>query len=243
MLEALGLRVSGRLDNITAQLRSGRVTAICGPNGAGKSTLLSALAGLTAPSSGTVTFASQPLADISPQERARCIGYLPQSPEVAWNLSVRTLAALGRLPHRTPEAQNAAIVDDVLEALDLAALAERPLSTLSGGERARALLARVLVTQPQWILADEPLAALDLAHQRSLIRIFRALAQAGRGVVLVVHDLALAMNHADHVVVLDHGGIAAQGKPESALSEAVIARVWNLDARWLGDPGQRALAI
>lgn len=243
MLEALGLGFRGRLNNVTAQLRSGRVTAICGPNGAGKSTLLGALAGLIAPASGTVTLASQPLTDLTPQERARRIGYLPQSAEVAWNLSVRTLAALGRLPHRTPAAQDADIVDEVLGTLGLSALADRPLSTLSGGERARALLARVLATQPQWILADEPLAALDLAHQRGLIRNFRKLAQDGRGVVLVVHDLALAMNHADHVVVLDRGGIAAQGAPQAALSEEVIARVWNLDARWLGDPGHRALAF
>lgn len=243
MLEALGLTIPHRLHDVTAQLRSGRVTAICGPNGAGKSTLLATLAGLTIPASGTVTLTSQLLAELPPEDRACRIGYLPQAGEVAWNLSVRTLVGLGRLPHRTGSAENARIVAEVLAALDLEPLADRPLITLSGGERARALLARVIATQPQWILADEPLAALDLAHQRNLAHSFRTLAQAGRGVVLVVHDLALAMNHADHVIVLDQGKVAAQGRPEDALSEAVIAKVWNLRSRWLGEPGHRALAL
>lgn len=243
MLEALGLTIPHRLLDITAQLLAGRVTAIVGPNGAGKSTLLAALSGLIAPATGTVTLAGQPLAQIPPQERARRIGYLPQAGEVAWNLSVRTLVGLGRLPHRASPADNAEAVAQAIAAMHLEPLAERALSTLSGGERARALLARVLATGPHWILADEPLAALDLAHQQALIGMLRTLAKEGRGVVLVVHDLALAMNHADHVIVLDSGRLVAQGPPQQALSEAVIAKVWNLDARWLGEPGHKALAL
>ncbi|WP_298284390.1 ABC transporter ATP-binding protein [Novosphingobium sp.] len=243
MLEALRITVPHRLHEVTAQLRAGRVTAIVGPNGAGKSTLLATLAGLIAPASGTVTLRSHPVAQLNPDDRARRIGYLPQSGEVAWNLSVRTLAGLGRLPHRTSAAENAAVVADVLSALDLTAFADRPLTTLSGGERARAMLARVLATQPEWILADEPLAALDLSHQRNLATRFRSLAAEGKGVVLVVHDLALAMNHADHVIVLDQGRVAAQGAPETALSEAVIAKVWSLESHWLGTPGHMALAL
>jgi iron complex transport system ATP-binding protein len=243
MLEALGLTIPHRLHDVTAQLRAGRVTAIVGPNGAGKSTLLAALAGLIVPTTGTVTLASQPFAQLHPQERARRIGYLPQSGEVAWNLSVRTLVGLGRLPHRAGPAENATAVEQAIAAMQLEPLADRALSTLSGGERARALLARVLATQPHWILADEPLAALDLAHQQALIRRLRGLAREGRGVVLVVHDLALAMNHADHVVVLGDGRLVAQGKPEIALREQVIRAVWNLEGRWLGDPGRKALSL
>lgn len=243
MLEAMRITVPHRLYDVTAQLRAGRVTAIVGPNGAGKSTLLATLAGLIAPASGTVTLQSRLVAQLNSDDRARRIGYLPQSGEVAWNLSVRTLAGLGRLPHRTSAAENAAVVADVLSALDLTAFADRPLTTLSGGERARAMLARVLATQPEWILADEPLAALDLSHQRNLAMRFRSLAAEGKGVVLVVHDLALAMNYADHVIVLDQGRVAAQGTPEIALSEAVIAKVWNLDGHWLGNPGHMALAL
>lgn len=243
MLEALGLTVSNRLHEVTAQLRSGRVTAIVGPNGAGKSTLLATLAGLITPTTGTVTLASQPVAQMLPRERARRIGYLPQSGEVAWNLAVRTLVGLGRLPHRTSPAEDAAAAAQAIATMQLEPLAERALSTLSGGERARALLARVLATQPHWILADEPLAALDLAHQQSLIQRLRDLAQEGRGVILVVHDLALAMNHADHALVLDKGHLVAQGPPQEALSADTIAKVWNLKARWLGDPGHMALAL
>lgn len=243
MLEALGITIPGRLSGVTAQLHAGRLTAICGPNGAGKSTLLSALAGLIVPDSGTVTLLSKPLGQITPQERACRIGYLPQSAHVAWNISVRTLAGLGRMPHRTGDAENARAVDEALGLMQLEDMADRSLADLSGGERARALMARVLATQPQWILADEPLAALDLAHQQALAARLRALSAQGRGVVVVVHDLALAMNHADHVIVLDKGAVAATGAPVKALSERVIADVWGLQTQWVGEPGHRALVM
>jgi iron complex transport system ATP-binding protein len=178
-----------------------------------------------------------------PQERARRIGYLPQSGDVAWNLSVRTLVALGRLPHRASPAQDDEAIAQAIATMRLEPLADRALSTLSGGEKARALLARVLATQPQWILADEPLAALDLAHQQALIRRLKGLAREGRGVVLVVHDLALAMNHADHVIVLDSGQLIAQGSPQESLCEPVIAQVWRLEANWIGEAGHKALAL
>ncbi len=231
------LTVEGRLGGVTAALPPGRITAICGPNGAGKSTLLQCLAGLLKPDRGDVTLGGMPLPD--GRERARRIGYLPQVGEVAWDLSVAALAGLGRLPHRD---RGEAQVTAALAAVDMAALAERPVSTLSGGERARALLARVLAGEPDWILADEPLAALDLAHQLALLARLCDAARAGAGVVLVLHDLALAMNHADRVLVLDHGRLVADGPPAEALAESVIHAVWGVRARWLGEPGERALA-
>ena len=235
-LAARSLAVAQRLTDVAVSLEPGRITAICGPNGAGKSTLLQALAGLIEPDRGEVLLGDAALP--AGRERARRIGYLPQVGEVAWDLSVAALASLGRLPHRDRgEPQVAA----ALAALDLAHLAERPVSTLSGGERARALLARVLAGEPEWILADEPLAALDLAHQLALLARLREAAGRGAGVVLVLHDLALAMNHADRVVVLAHGAVAADGAPGEALSEETIARVWGVTARWLGEPGARAL--
>lgn len=224
------------LSGIEAVLRPGTVTAICGPNGAGKSTLLAALAGLIEPAGGTIELNGGRLP--RGRERARLLGYLPQAGEIAWDLSVAALARLGRLPHGDKgEAQVAA----ALAAVDMTAFADRPVSTLSGGEKARALLARVLAGEPQWILADEPLAALDLAHQLALLARLRTVAERGAGVVLVLHDLALAMNHADHVLVLDQGKLAAEGPPEQALSVEVIAQVWGVPARWLGEPGARAL--
>ena len=240
----LAVTLGGRhpaLHGVSAMLEPGRVTAICGPNGAGKSTLLSALAGLIAPDRGTVLLDGDSLAAMVPQARARAIGYLPQTGEVAWDVSVANLVALGRLPHGDGDGAGRRAVDAAIAALDLEMLAGRPVSQLSGGERARALLARVLAGEPRWVLADEPLAALDLAHQLALLARLAEAARAGAGVVLVLHDLALAMNHADRVIVLEKGRVAADGAPDEALSEAVIARVWGVSARWLGEPGARAL--
>jgi iron complex transport system ATP-binding protein len=177
-------------------------------------------------------------------ERARSVGYLPQSPEVAWDVSVETLVSLGLLPWRdapAPEAREA--VETAIIAMELDSLRHRPVSHLSGGERARALMARVLATRPMWLLADEPLANLDLAHGTGLMRRFHEQSLEGRGVILVLHDLATAMNHADRVLVLDKGRLVADAPPELALSEAVIERVWGVRARWLGEPGARALSL
>ena len=233
------------LAGVDCTLRAGEVTAILGPNGAGKSTLLAALAGLIAPSSGEVTLADEPLMQVAAIERARRIGFLPQSGDVAWNLSVRALVGLGRLPWRgsSSAAEDAAAVDHALAAMDLVRLAARSVRTLSGGERGRVLLARVLATGAEWVLADEPLAALDLAHQLALTAHLRALAAAGKGVVLVLHDLALAMNHADRVLVLGEGRLIADGPPEVALTPALIARIWGVQAEWAGQPCARALVV
>jgi iron complex transport system ATP-binding protein len=236
--------VSERLDAVSLQCRRGMVTAICGPNGAGKSTALSCLAGLMRPDSGETLLGGLPLQHQTLARRARWIGYLPQSPEVAWDVSVEVLISLGRLPWKdAPAIEAKEAIEDAILAMDLQDLRHRPVSRLSGGERARALMARVLATQPGWLLADEPFAALDLAHGASLMRHFRQQANIGRGVVLVLHDLATAMNHADQVVVLDRGRVVAEGPPEIALAREVVTRVWNCPARWLGEPGERALSL
>ena len=238
-----GATVPGRLDSATLDLRPGEITAICGPNGAGKSTLLTVLAGLLAPGAGTASLDGAPLATIPARSRAQAIGYLPQNAEIAWDIDVATLTGLGRLPWRSSPADDRAAINEALVATDLVPLASRPMSKLSGGERARALLARVLAGKPRWVLADEPLAALDLAHQAALLRTFRALASEGVGVVLVLHDLARAMNGADRAVVLDKGRIVADGPPPLALSGEQIARTWGVRAKWIGEPGSRALLL
>lgn len=241
MLAAQDLSLAGRLGEVTLALKPGEVTAICGPNGAGKSSLLACLAGLLPPDHGCVSLDGSPLEGLSPRHRAQAIGYLPQQGEVAWNLSAEKLVALGRLPWDAGQDADRAAVDAALAALDLAELRRRSVSHLSGGELARVLLGRVLAGEPQWILADEPLANLDLAHQLALLRQFKRLAGEGAGVCLVLHDLAQAMNHADRVVVLDGGRVVADGPPSDALSHAMIERVWKVPVRWLGEPGARAL--
>lgn len=223
---------------LSAQLAPGEITAIVGPNGAGKSSLLLGLAGLLAPSQGDMTLDGQALANLHPRARAQAIGYLPQSPDIAWDVATEALVALGRLPWRD---RGMAAIERALDALALQELRHRPVSQLSGGERARVLLARVLAGEPKWILADEPLAALDLAHQLSLVAHLKACAAAGQGVVVVLHDLAITMNHADRVLVLNNGHLIAQGPPHTALAPHVIAQGWQVDARWIGEPGTQAL--
>lgn len=251
MLEARSLSVSNRLIGLTAGLRPGQVTAICGPNGAGKSTLLSCLAGLLAPDAGALLLGDEPIAALPSRVRARALGYLPQAPEVAWDVTVEVLVGLGRLPwqgaplhrsHASP-AEDAAAVEAAIAAMDLGDLRHRPVSRLSGGERSRVLVARVLAGAPSWILADEPLANLDLAHAATLVARLKEQAAAGVGVVLVLHDLATAMNHADRVLVLNRGELVADGPPCEALTEATIVRVWGVSARWLGEAPARALSL
>ncbi|WP_379921046.1 ABC transporter ATP-binding protein [Erythrobacter sp. R86502] len=237
----LTLKRGGRVvvADVSATLEPGTITAIVGPNGAGKSSFLLGLAGLLTPASGTVALEHEDLAQLPARTRATAIGYLPQSPDIAWDVAVEALVALGRLPRRD---RGAEAIESALGALALAPLRHRPIRQLSGGERARALLARVLAGEPRWILADEPLAALDLAHQLSLVAHLKACAAAGQGVVLVVHDLAIARNHADRVLVLKDGSLIANGPPSTALSPDVIALGWGVRAQWLGQSGAMALA-
>jgi iron complex transport system ATP-binding protein len=215
---ALGRRTV--LNGVHLVVPAGQITAVVGPNGAGKSTLLRAFAGLVTPAGGEITLEGRPLAALSGAERARAIAYLPQERAVHWPLSARAVVALGRLPHlgaSTVEA-DAAAVDDALAAMDIAHLAERPVVELSGGERARVLVARALAQQTPLLLADEPTAGLDPAHALALFELFTRLAADGRTVVVALHDLSLAARFAHHVVLLSGGGVAAIGPPADVLT-------------------------
>ena len=236
MLRAQGVALSKRVCDVSCNFAPGTITAICGPNGAGKSSLLELLAGLASPDAGEILLGDRPLASRS--DRHKRLGYLPQTVVIAWDVTVRALVELGRIPHRdTADAP----VDAALEALDLGQLAHRRAQTLSGGEAARVMLARVLAGEPDWIVADEPLSALDLSHQIALMRHLRRFADRGGGVVVVLHDLAMAMNWADRVLVLQEGALVADGPPTRALDTQQIERVWGVRAQWLGEEGARAL--
>ena len=243
MLSAQSLSLPGRLNGASAAFAPGQVTAICGPNGAGKSSLLACLAGILVPASGQVQLGGIDLAAMAPRARAQALGFLPQQAEVAWDLSVETLVRLGRLPWNDGAAADQVGVAAALFAMQLGPLRAEPLSRLSGGQRARALLARVLAGTPHWLLADEPLANLDLAHQLALLAHLRGLAAQGMGVVVVLHDLAQAMNYADVVLVMADGCVVRHGPPDTVLDEAALLDVWGVKARWLGERGARALAI
>ena len=237
-LIAQDLSIRDRLRDVSLALEPGQITAICGPNGAGKSTLLEVLAGLLPADRGAVNLDDSSLATLHPRERAKHIGYLPQTHEIAWDVPVRALIELGRMPHGDTRAEP---VDAAIGALDIGPLENRRAQSLSGGETARVLLARVLAGEPAWILADEPLAALDIGHQLALLRHLRAAADQGAGVMLVLHDLAHAMNHADRVIVLNDGRVAADGAPQAALNISTLKGVWKVDAEWIGNVGKRAL--
>lgn len=243
MLEVVEASVTERLSRVSAKIAPGRITAICGPNGAGKSTLLALLAGLLGADSGTALLHGSPLPRLPRQTRARAIGFLPQQNDIAWDVTVQTLVGLGRIAHKSGAEEDRRATAAALEAMALASLAQRPCSTLSGGELARALLARVLAGEPDYFLADEPLAALDLAQQVSLLTYLRNLAVSGRAVVLVLHDLAAAMNWADQVIVLNQGCVASDGPPAVALSPKVLGDVWQIQGQWLGEPGEQALVV
>jgi iron complex transport system ATP-binding protein len=233
VFEQLTLALRGRpvLRDISGALTAGEVTVILGANGAGKSTLLSCLAGLRAPDVGAVRLGDKALSSLSPPERARLIGLLPQQADVHWNLNVRTLVALGRLPHRgrwgTMDADNCAI-DNAMIATDCLHLASRKAQRLSGGEQARVLLARVLAGEPRWILADEPFASLDPAHQIDAAQCLRQAAQGGAGVAVVLHDLTQAARLADRVIVMKEGCILASGPMTDVVTSAVLEAAYGV---------------
>lgn len=222
------------LDGIDARFHPGQVTAIVGPNGAGKSTLLACLAGLRRPDGGRVTLGVAPVLALPHRERARSIGFLPQTPEIAWAVDVETLVGLGRTPHsgaRGLSEIDHAAVRAALVRTRMTRFARRDVTTLSGGERARALLARVLAGEPSWLLADEPLAGLDPGHQLDTVDLLRAFAtEEGHGVVMTLHDLDAALRLADRVIVLAGGGLIADGAPLQALTPAVLAQAYGVEA-------------
>ncbi|MEH3120623.1 MAG: ABC transporter ATP-binding protein [Sphingomonas phyllosphaerae] len=231
--EGISLVLSGRtvLEPVSAGFAGGRVTALLGPNGAGKSSLLSCLAGLHTPAAGQAVLDGVDVRALSAQARARRVGFLPQAADVHWNIDVATLVGLGRLPWRgrwgETEADRVA-VETALAATGMAGFARRGVEHLSGGERARALLARVLAGQPEWLLADEPLASLDPAHQLEVGAQLRAVAAGGSGVVLVVHDLNLAARLADDVVLLRDGRVVAAGTADDVLTVALVGETYGL---------------
>jgi iron complex transport system ATP-binding protein len=229
-LDGLTVRLGDRpvLDRVSAALRPGRVTAVLGPNGAGKSTLLRAAAGLIAPAAGAVRLDGSDVRSLGAQERALALGYLPQDGTAHWNLLARELVALGRLPHRATPAENAAAIDRALALTDAEAFADRPVLTLSGGERVRILLARVLAGAPRWLLADEPLASLDPAHAIDMVARLREAAAAGAGVLLVVHDLVHAQRAADDALLLIDGRVLAAGAASEVLTPDHLARAFGV---------------
>lgn len=244
-LDRVTVDLRGRrvLTDVSAAFAAGRVTAILGPNGAGKSSLLRAAAGLIAPSAGRITVDGRAIGMMRRDERARAIGYLPQSGDVAWNMPAREVVALGRLPYRAGPAADVAAVLAAMAATDTEQFAARRVGELSGGERARVLLARILAGEPQWLLADEPLASLDPAHQLDLLDRLRGQAERGVGVVVVLHDLAQAARVADEIMLLGDGRILASGPPAAVLTPEQLREAFGVEVLFVPDAQGRMLPV
>jgi iron complex transport system ATP-binding protein len=212
----------------------GECVGVLGPNGSGKSTLMRTAAGLIAPTQGEVALDARPLAAWRREDLSRKIAYLPQGGQVHWPLTVRALVSLGRLPHahrftRSSAADEAAIARAMV-ACDVAHLAGRPVTSLSGGERVRALLARALCCEASVVLADEPFAQLDPSHQLHAMEVLCATADAGALVVVVLHDLSIAARHCTRAILMSDGRVAADGKPAEVLSGDNLRKTFGVDA-------------
>lgn len=235
--ETVTLSLGGQtvLDRVTAGFRKGELVAVIGPNGAGKSSLLSCLVGLRRPDTGRITLDGSVVADIPARRRARAIAFLAQTPEIAWDVEVRTFIGLGRTAHLGAfgaSAEDAAAVDQAIEAAGLGDFRQRPITRLSGGERARALIARALAGQTDWLLADEPLTGLDPGHALDAVELFRRLArEQGKGVIVTLHDLTLAARFADRVLLLDRGHLVADGAPALALTPQALSMAYGVRTR------------
>lgn len=239
--DGVSVRQGGRLvlDGASLSVAAGEVVGVLGPNGAGKTTLIRAGLGLV-DSTGGIILAGKPLKALNEVQRASCAGYLPQERRVAWNLPAWRVAALGA-PHQAPRAARAKALA-TLKRLGLGHLAERGVLDMSGGERAKVLLARLLVTGAPLLVADEPAAGLDPDAQIMILERLAEAAGAGAGVVVTLHDLTLAARHCTRLIVLSGGRIVADAAPAEALSPAILRDVFGLDGALISSPAGLVLA-
>jgi len=225
------------LTDVSIDVQYGRLLALVGPNGAGKSTLLGILAGDAEPTSGDVTLQGRSLGSWSPKERARRRAVLLQSNQLVFPFTAQQVVEMGRAPWIGTEesAGDERAIARAVTVTDSDHLMQRAFPTLSGGEKARVSLARVLAQETPIVLLDEPTAALDLRHQEDVLRTARESARSGAAVVVVLHDLSLAAAYADEVTMLDGGRVVSGGSPAEVLTAERIEAVYGLAVRILRD--------
>lgn len=235
-IHAASIMLGGRrvLKDISSAVKPGEFVAVVGPNGAGKSTLLKAMAGLMPLESGHGTLDGAALKSFSRRHLAKQIAYLPQDRTVHWALAAARVVGLGRLPHRSfaagESAADRAIVAAAMTRMDVIQFCNRPVTTLSGGELARVLLARALAQEARYLIADEPAAGLDPAHSLALFQEFVRLAEDGHAVIAAMHDLSFAMRFATRVILLKDGACLSDGLPAKVLSRDNLATAFAIDA-------------
>lgn len=233
------------LDSVSVALGSSEMVGLIGPNGAGKSTLLKAGLGLVASIKAETRVDELSYESLPLLTRGKKVSYLPQSNAVEWQMSSKAVVMLGRYPYRrpfggqSPECEDA--VSKALDAVDAGHLSEQSVHSLSGGERARVMLARALAVEAPYLLADEPVSGLDPNHQLLVMEVLRRQASEGRGVLVVLHDLALASRFMDRLILLDHGKVVAEGSPQSVLTRENLARVYNVEPAVVEKDGKQFL--
>ncbi|MFV0291917.1 MAG: ABC transporter ATP-binding protein [Paracoccus sp. (in: a-proteobacteria)] len=214
------------LNHATLDAGPGEFVGLIGPNGAGKTTLMRAMLGMIPAAAGVSN-----LANLPPARRAMIAAWLPQAREAAWPVTVESLVLLGRIPHRRPDT-NPAQITAALTRMGLSSLRHRRITELSGGEQARALIARALAQDTPILMADEPVAGLDPAYQLATMECFRSLADEGRCVLASIHDLGLAARYCTRLVVMDHGRIVADGPSEDVLHTDLLAQVFGISGEF-----------
>ncbi len=231
---ALEVRFGGRpvLSGVDMVIAAGEIVTIIGPNGSGKTTLLRTIAGLQPALEGQDRLAGDSVSRLAPSVRSRRVGYLPQHAVFHWPLTVANAVALGRYASTTsvfgPSAADRAVIADALAATGLTAMAARPVNELSGGEAMRVHIARLLSGEHAALVADEPVTSLDPRYQLELLAILRRQAEAGKGVVLSLHDISLAFRACDRIIVMQDGKIVASGTPQTMLDGDILGRVFNI---------------
>ena len=232
-LSDLSVSLRGRdvFRDVSLSIGEGELVGLIGPNGAGKTTLMRAALGLL-PCTGRSS-----LAGLSPAERARQVAWMPQSREIAWPVSVEDVVMLGRMPHMTgrrPSEADRARTEAALTWMELSGMRHRAATRLSGGEQARVLIARALAQDTPLLMADEPVAGLDPAHQITTMQTFASLAQVGKSVLVSLHDLSLAARHCTRIIMLGEGRVVADGAPAEVLTPERLAHVFHITA-WFRD--------
>jgi iron complex transport system ATP-binding protein len=221
-------RVIGR--DIALSLARGEVLALLGPNGSGKTTLLKTLLGLLPARGGTLLLDGSPLAALSPPERARSLGYVPQAHAGTFAFTVEAVVLMGRSAHAglfaAPSPRDHAVAAAMLERLGIARLAQRPYTEISGGERQLVLIARALAQEPAYVVLDEPTASLDFGNQGRVMQEIRRLAAEGLGVLFTTHDPNQALRHADRVMMIRDGQAIASGAAADLLTPERLARLY-----------------
>lgn len=222
------------IEGLNTSVSAGEVVALVGPNGCGKTTLLRTLAGIYAPTSGTIIINEKKLSDIDPSELGRIVGYVPQQFFYIPYTTVMETVLIGRTPYMSqkPTDEDLQIVNDVMERMNILDLAERNVNELSGGQRQRVFIARAFSQTPNFLVFDEPTNTLDLRHQLSTMRLMREAAhKEGKGVIVALHDLSLALRYSDRTVMMTDGKIYGDGPTETTITERSVSDVYGVDVK------------